>query len=1007
MVNYLRYICLGLAILMLSVETAWTQQAGSIRGVVYDKDFESPLAAANVLISEMDVSVITSEEGNYVFGEIEPGTYTLIFSKDGFTTQIKADIVVSGGQLSEIDIWLTGEFTEMEEFIVQDIQIGSGSEEALLQLRLDSPALMDSISSELMSRAGASDAAGALKLVSGATVQDGKFAVVRGLPDRYVNSQLNNVRLPTSDEDKRAVQLDQFPSAAIESVQVSKTFTPDQQGDASGGAVNIVLKSIPEESIFKISGQSGYNLNVVENRNEFLTSRGGGVNTWGKDDGRRDMQPNGQNWNGPFGVQEGEAPEDYKWSVSAGGKTFLDRYERVKIGAFGSFFYERDSSYFEDGIDDKYWVENLAFTGGERRIVPEYSRGSPQEESFLTSLFDVTQGAEEVKWGGLGTVGIETKDHQFDVTYMFTRVAEDKATLLEDTRGKKTLAKFFPDNFNPDFFSNYDPKDPDHPGNSEAADAAPYLRQETLQYTERTTQTLQFRGKHKLGELDLSIGELITFLRPEFDWGISHNKADMDQPDKRQFGTEWRPFAGLNAEPTHLRLKPGASFTLGNVQRIWKDISEDGDQQYFNIKLPFQLWNDQEGYAKFGWFNDQVSREYNQDSFSNFSDVGAQYVGPFSDLWSEVFEDEDHPISAASVDVDYDGEQKINAWYYMLDMPISSNFNIIGGARYEDTEINIENFPDPGGQVLWIPPNASAPQILNPGDADVAFEQSDVLPSLGFVYDISDQFKLRGSYSETVARQTFKELSPIQQQEFLGGDIFIGNPNLKMSSLKNYDIRLDYTPYNGGLISFSYFYKDIEDPIEYVRRIVGFSFTTPVNYPKGEINGFEIEARQKLGHFSKELKGLMIGANATFIDSEVTLPASEAAQFNQFSVQSPRKTRDMTNAPEHLYNLFMTYDVPNTGTQLAVFYTVRGDTLIAGAGQKGQLVPNVYESEYGTLNASITQKLNKSWTLKLQAKNLLDPAIETIYRPIDISGDTTKTSYKKGIEFSVSLSGSF
>ena len=121
-------------------------------------------------------------------------------------------------------------------------------------------ALMDSISADLMSRAGASDAASALKLVAGASVQNGKSAVIRGLPDRYVSSQMNGVRLPTADEDKRAVELDQFPSAVIESIQVSKTFTPDQQGDASGGAVNVVLKSVPEENTIKVSISTSFAL---------------------------------------------------------------------------------------------------------------------------------------------------------------------------------------------------------------------------------------------------------------------------------------------------------------------------------------------------------------------------------------------------------------------------------------------------------------------------------------------------------------------------------------------------------------------------------------------------------------------------------------------------------------------------------------------------------------------------------------------------------------------------
>ena len=92
--------------------------------------------------------------------------------------------MVAEGRLTDVDVWLAGEFTEMEEFVVQDIlQLGAGSETALLALRFESPALMDSIGSDLMSKAGASDAAAALRLVSGASLQDGKSAVVRGLPD--------------------------------------------------------------------------------------------------------------------------------------------------------------------------------------------------------------------------------------------------------------------------------------------------------------------------------------------------------------------------------------------------------------------------------------------------------------------------------------------------------------------------------------------------------------------------------------------------------------------------------------------------------------------------------------------------------------------------------------------------------------------------------------------------------------------------------------------------------
>lgn len=968
---------------------------GSVRGMVYDDDFDTPLADAEVLIAETGQKTLVTEQGNFLIENVAPGIYTLVFSKEGYTRRVKGDVVVTAGKMTEIEASLFGEFTDMEEFIVQEVETGSKTEIALLALRMESPALMNSISADLMSQAGASDAASALNLVSGATVSEGKFAVIRGLPDRYVNSQMNGVRLPTADTDKRAVELDLFPAAAIDSINVSKTFTPDQQGDASGGAVNVILKGIPEETVFKISGGSSYN-SQFSGGDDFLSSRDGGPNFLGMDDIDIPMDMLGENWDGPVGVSRTDAPTDYKWSMFAGGK--YDFGNAIKIGGLVSAFYERDSSFYDDGVDDKYWVEE---PGGE--MTPQSSQGTPEQEDFKTSLFDVTQGSEEVKWGGLGVLGAETENNKLTLTYLYTRVAESVATLAEDTRGKEF------------YYPGYDPDDPTDPGNA-VRNAAPYLRLETLEYTERTANTIQLRGEHTLPIPEPELGKIFKILRPEFDWTVSRSTADLYQPDKRQFGTIWyAPYLDpgfppyippYTTPPEHRPYKPAANFTLGNLQRIWKEISEESDQYAVNLKFPFRQWTGDEGYFKVGYFNDEVVRLYNQDSYSNFNDNAAFYEGDWDDFWSEQFPDENHPISEALIDVDYEGLQNISAYYYMADIPLTSFFRVIGGMRFERTELSIINTPE--ADVTWIPPGATGPVTLNPGDADVMFEQDDELPSIGFVLTPIKSVAIRGSYSETVARQTFKELTPIQQQEFLGGDVFIGNPELQMSSVKNYDLRLDYTPYEGGLISVSYFKKDITNPIEYVQRINSFAYTTAVNYPEGTLSGYELEFRQDVGHFHDLFKGLTVGANATFIDSEVTLPDEESEGFESENIKAPMKTRHMTNAPEHLYNLYATYNMEKLrlpGTTANIFYTVRGDTLVAGAGQsQGNFIPDVYETEYGTLNFSLSQKIGEGGNITFQAKNLLDPAVETVYRSEYLDKDVTKTSYHKGIEFSLGLS---
>ena len=92
---------------------------------------------------------------------------------------------------------------------------------------------------------------------------------------------------------------------------------------------------------------------------------------------------------------------------------------------------------------------------------------------------------------------------------------------------------------------------------------------------------------------------------------------------------------------------------------------------------------------------------------------------------------------------------------------------------------------------------------LEPGDADVSFEQDDVLPAIGLTYQPTGQLTFRASYAETVARQTFKEITPVAVFEYAGGPVFSGNPDLGMSSLQNYDLRMDFTPLRRTIFSCS------------------------------------------------------------------------------------------------------------------------------------------------------------------------------------------------------------
>ncbi len=996
MVNHLR-ILLAAGSVAVVVSLATAQQAGSIRGVVIDADFDVPLPFAEVRISETGAVATASADGNFVFGEVPAGRYTLVFSKEGFTRQIRPEVVVTAGGLTEVDASLTGDFLELDTFVVQELRVGGGSEAALLQLRLESPALVDSIGSDLIRLSGATDAAAALRLIPGATVIDG-FAVIRGLPDRYVSSQLNGSRLPTADADKRGVELDQFQNSVIESIQVSKTFTPDQQGDASGGAVNLVLKSIPEETYIRVSARAGYNTQTT-GRRDFLTYEGGGMTYWGNALGAGQPQVPGTNWTGAVGVSEGEAPLNQRWTVEAGGRWESDG---VTVGGLTSFYYENDFDFYDNGVNDSLWVTSPGAAPTPQQVQAQ------GPDDFKTALFDVTKGAELVRWGWLGTAAIEFENNSIGVTYLYTRTATDVATLAEDTRGKEF------------YFPGYDVDDIDDPGNaSENRFFAPYVRTETLEYTDRTTSSLIINGDHTLPLEDLWIGDHFAFKAPILDWAVTIASASEDKPDTRRFGSFYTP-PSLNPgfppfvppfliPEQQFPFKPAALFLLGNLQRTWQTIDEDTTQYAVNLLLPFEQWSGDEGFVKFGVFGDSLSRRFTQQSYSNFNQPGITFDGGWDEFWSAEFPEGDHPITDGPpfVDVDYNGSQEIFAWYGMADLPLDSWIKLIGGARVESVKLGIVNIPEE--DATWYPPGSVAVTALNPGDADVDLDEQYVLPSIGFEVSPIENLYLRGSYAQTIALPTFKELTPILQQEFLGGDVFIGNPNLRISEIQNYDLRIDFVPTTGSLFSASWFYKSITNPIERVQRLaVGFSYTTAVNFPEGTIQGWELEARQDFGAIHESLTGFSLGANATIIDSQVTLSAEEAAIFAQPNIAVPITSRPMTDAPDYLYNLFATYEVPDLGTQFGLFYTVTGNILLAGAGESdGNFVPSVYQKPFGTLNFTLTQPIGEHFQLTFQAKNLTNPVFREVYAGPGISGEFTRKSFSTGIDLSLTLAARF
>ncbi len=262
-------------------------QNGSITGNVIDKDRGETLIGATIIIEGTTTGTTTDFDGNYTLKGLTPGTYSIVCSFISYEPIKVTGVEVKSNTPTVINFSLREATIGLEEVVVSARAVQK-TEQALLTLQRKSANVLDGISAQQISRLGDNDAAGALKRVTGISVEGGKYVYVRGLSDRYSITTLNKAEIPGLDPNRNTVQMDLFPSNIIENMVVSKTFSPELPGSFSGGYVNIVTKDFPEKFTFQLSMGMGYNSNS-NLKNDFLLYKGGKTDWLAFDDGTRAM----------------------------------------------------------------------------------------------------------------------------------------------------------------------------------------------------------------------------------------------------------------------------------------------------------------------------------------------------------------------------------------------------------------------------------------------------------------------------------------------------------------------------------------------------------------------------------------------------------------------------------------------------------------------------------------------------------------------------------------------
>lgn len=953
MMNFIKLTTTALLVFCVSLLAA---QTGTIRGTVYDGANGEPFPFANVIIVGSTTGTATDFDGAFELS-VAPGTYDLEFSFLSYQTMTITGVEVTAGEVSLLDNIQMQEETEiLEEVVVTAKQIRN-TEAALMTIQRKSPNLLDGISSQTFRKIGDSDAADAVKRVTGVSVEGGKYVYVRGLGDRYTKTMLNNVDIPGLDPDRNSLQIDIFPTNLIDNMFVLKSAVADMPADFTGGVVNLETKDFPEEKVFNISGSIGYNPSMHFN-GDYLTYDGGATDWLGYDDGTRSL-PNGARANPIPSPLSGDSDtkvsgflNEFDSNLGAVKETSLLDYsfgfslaDQIKLAgptsnkALGYIV----SATYKNSTD---FLDDLQYG--------DYQVNQNGKELVDATTLSGSRGTSNVLLGGLAGLAYKTENSKFKLTAMHLQNGESSA-------------------------SAFDVND-----NSAAIGRSGYVSMaNNLEYSQRSLTNVLLNGKHYLGEEQSWT----------IDWRVSPTFSHIEDPDIRntEFTTDNRPTFAAGAG--------------GNPTRLWRYLDEVNVVGRLDITKELSI-ADRDAKIKFG--ASQVSKERDYEILQyTIQFFGSQPRWTGTDFNSVLTSSNIYPTGTIYYSSgnkvpnpnEYNATVSNTAGYVSLEFAPTEKLKAVLGLRGENF---VQKHTGRDIQDRFVLDDA---EVLN---------SFDLFPSSNFIYSLNDEQNLRVSYSRTIARPSFKELSFAQILDPISGRTFNGglfpypdwDGNLHETYINNFDLRWELFASRAQMVSVSAFYKGFNDPIELVRiqaQPAAVEYQ-PRNVGDGQVFGLELEFRKKLDFLATTEDGVApfeLSGNVTWASSSIEMTDQEFQARKNF--EKPGETVDgnrvMAGQAPYIINAGISYKDPNGGFDGGLFYNVKGATLIVVG---GGLFPDVYSDPFHSLNFNVNKNLGDKLSLNFKVSNLLGDIRQESFTGYE-AANQIYTRYSPGTEFGLGL----
>lgn len=892
---------------------AFTQaQTVRLNGKITNEKNE-PLVGVTVKVTGLK-GTVSDVEGRYSINLTKGKKYELVFSTVGYSSKSIGDIEVVQGQDNELNVVLEPASQNLESVVVKASTRKQESIASLLNLQKNSSAISDGISADVIKRSPDRNTGEVLKRVSGASVQDNKFVVIRGLSERYNVSLLNNSILPSTEADKKAFAFDIIPSSIVDNLVIYKSPTPDLPGDFAGGAVKVLTKDYPSRKLSELSLSIGYN-SLTTGKNFYKSKPNGSYDAVGFFDDSR-LIP------GPYYRN--------KYSFVSKNEEFKNAVTKMFPNTFG---YETANKSLPN--------ISLSYTGGNTSLLKNgnklgyvyslgYSNGRAASERERTE-YDLTPRL-------LYDYNTSNYDEKNNITALLN---------LTYSYGKSKIS--FKNLFNNNFVKNTGIRSGVNYDNF-----APFnIKSLNTEASNTGLVNSVVEGIHKIGN-NWSV-----------DWNGSYAYTYKNQPDQKiiTFRTEENQTDGY-----FIKLNNENSPEIRNAGRVYSFLAESIYGASANATRQFQLFGQQQK-VKIGSMNYYRDRNVEVDALGYASllkdpvsgiQTGAKIYESKDITYNTIFSPanvDTYRLTVANIatnSTDYTANALMNAGFLMFDNKFSDKVKLTWGARVEKYR----------------------QELSAKGKNTRVYDNTDVLPSLLFTYAVTDKANIRAAGSQAVNRPEFRELAEYRTFDYETYFVMAGNSSLVRSKISSADLRYEWFPSGGEIVSGSVFYKYFDKPIEQTN--LGNDILSYANADHAVTYGAEVELRKKLNFINGKLfQQLSFYANAAYIKGNV--------QFNGVQLDNP-----MQGQSPYLINGGLTYVSPNDDFGVNALYNRIGPRLRFRAASGAAL--NIFEKPRDVVDVQVSKKFfAKRLEAKLTISDIFAQAY-TLYYKFD--PNSSNTNYK-------------